>query len=286
MAVPVIIAGHDPGCIIIGVSLAGRESLRGQENTLLLLAGHAGMRFRLEKTYQKHAEELAATRVEAVAEVARSIAHEISNPIAVLQNYLMVLGLKLDGRPGLAADLDIIGREIGRIGEINDQLRDLSGQVTVQAAEPVDLSVLISDVLTFFRQSLAHTHGIDLCLNLQDGLPIVPSNRKKIRQILGNLIKNAIEAITDSGVIRVAAEVTPASAELPPEVKISVEDNGPGVLFPNVDDVFHAGITTKKDGHAGLGLAIAKRLATELGGTVTCMKKQHGGMIFTLALPA
>jgi len=286
MAVPVIIAGHDPGCIIIGVSLAGRESLRGQENTLLLLAGHAGMRFRLEKTYQKHAEELAATRVEAVAEVARSIAHEISNPIAVLQNYLMVLGLKLDGRPGLAADLDIIGREIGRIGEINDQLRDLSGQVTVQAAEPVDLSVLISDVLTFFRQSLAHTHGIDLCLNLQDGLPIVPSNRKKIRQIRGNLIKNAIEAITDSGVIRVAAEVTPASAELPPEVKISVEDNGPGILFPNVDDVFHAGITTKKDGHAGLGLAIAKRLATELGGTVTCMKKQHGGMIFTLALPA
>ena len=114
----------------------------------------------------------------------------------------------------------------------------------------------------------------------------MPSNRKKIRQILGNLIKNAIEAITDSGVIRVAAEVTPASAELPPEVKISVEDNGPGVLFPHVDDVFHAGITTKKDGHAGLGLAIAKRLATELGGTVTCMKKQHGGMIFTLALPA
>jgi putative nucleotidyltransferase with HDIG domain len=285
VAVPVIIAGHKPGCIIIGVTPAGVKSLRGQESTVLLLAGHAGMRFRLEKTYQQHAEELAATRVEAVAEVARSIAHEISNPIAVLQNYLVVLGLKLDGSPGLAADLDIIGREIGRIGEINDQLKDLSGQVTVQAAEPVDLSVLISDVLTFFRQSLAQTHGIDLCLSLQDGLPIVPSNGKKIRQILGNLIKNAIEAIDGSGIIRVAAEVIPPSAGLPPEVKISVEDNGPGILFPNVDDVFHAGITTKKDGHAGLGLAIVRRLATELGGTITCLKKQHGGMVFTLTLP-
>jgi putative nucleotidyltransferase with HDIG domain len=286
LAVPVFIAGHEPGCIIIGVTPAGVESLRSQESTLLLLAGHAGMRFRLERTYQKHAREVAAAGVEAVTEVARSIAHEISNPIAVLQNYLTVLGLKMDGRPELVADLEIIGREISRIGEISDQLRDLSGHVTAQAAEPVDLSILISDVLTFFRQSLAHTHGIDLCLNLQDGLPVVPSNGKKIRQVLGNLIKNAIEAIHDSGVIRVTAEVTPASAELPPGVKISVEDNGPGVLFPNVNDVFRAGITTKKEGHAGLGLAIAKRLATELGGTVTCMKKQHGGMIFTLALPA
>jgi putative nucleotidyltransferase with HDIG domain len=286
VAVPVIIAGHEPGCIIIGGTPADVESLRGRESALLLLAGHAGMRFRLEKTYRKHAEKLAAARVEAVAEVARSIAHEISNPIAVLQNYLAVLGLQVDGRPELVADLESIGREIGRIGDLSDQLRDLSGQVTAQATEPVDLSILITDVLTFFRQSLARSHGIDLCFSLQDGLPTVPSNGKKIRQVLGNLIKNAIEAIKDKGVIRVTAETSPAAAGLPRAVKISVEDDGPGVLLLNVEDVFHAGITTKKDGHAGLGLAIVRRLATELGGTITCIKKQHGGMVFTLSLPA
>ena len=183
-------------------------------------------------------------------------------------------------------DLESIGREIGRIGDLSDQLRDLSGQVTAQATEPVDLSILITDVLTFFRQSLARSHGIDLCFSLQDGLPTVPSNGKKIRQVLGNLIKNAIEAIKDKGVIRVTAETSPAAAGLPRAVKISVEDDGPGVLLLNVEDVFHAGITTKKDGHAGLGLAIVRRLATELGGTITCIKKQHGGMVFTLSLPA
>jgi putative nucleotidyltransferase with HDIG domain len=285
VAVPVIIAGHEPGCIIIGLAPADVGGLQDRERSLLLLAGHTGMRCRLEKTYRKHAEELAATRVEAAAEIARSIAHEISNPIAVLQNYLAVLGLKLDNHSELVADLEIIGREIGRIGDISNQLRDLSGQVKAPATEPVDLRVLISDVLAFFRQSLADGQGIDLCLILQDGLPEVQSNGTKIRQILGNLIKNAIEAIEGKGVIRVTAEKVTASAGAPPGVKISVEDNGPGVLLPHIEDVFHAGTTTKKDGHAGLGLAIVRKLAGELCGTATCSKKQHGGMIFILTLP-
>jgi HD-like signal output (HDOD) protein/signal transduction histidine kinase len=285
VAVPLVISGHEPGLIIIGVTPAGADNLHGRENTLLLLAGHAGMRFRLEKTYRKHAEELAVARVGAVTDVARSIAHEISNPIAVLQNYLVVLGLKLKGHPELVTDLEIISREIRRIGEISDQLQDLSGQVTGLPTEPVNLNELISNVLTFFRQSLAQTHGIDLCLSLQDNLPILSSNGTKIRQILGNLIKNAIEAVEREGIIRVTAETITPAAGLPEGVRISVEDNGPGVLLPNIEEVFHAGITTKKEGHSGLGLAIVKKLATELGGTIACMKKQRGGMIFTLTLP-
>lgn len=285
VAVPLVIAGHESGLIVIGVTLSGVHRLRQQENTLLLLTGHAGMRFRIEKTYEKHAEELAATRVEAVADVARSIAHEISNPIAVLQNCLAVLGMKLKGRQELVADLENIGREIRRIGEISGQLQDLTGQVIGLPTEPVNLNVLISDVLTFFRQSLAQTHGIDLCLSLQDNLPIMSSNGTKIRQILGNLIKNAIEAVAREGIIRVTAETITPAAGLLEGMRISVEDNGPGVHLPNIEDIFHAGITTKKEGHAGLGLAIVRKLATELGGTITCMKKLSGGMIFTLTLP-
>ena len=285
VAVPVIIAGHEPGCLLLGLGPADVGSLRDRERSLLLLAGHTGMRCRLEKTYQKNAEKLAEARLEATAEIARSIAHEISNPVAVLQNYLAVLGLKLRNHPELVADLEIIGREIGRIGDISEQLRDLSGQVGEPATEPVDLRVLISDVLTFFRQSLAERQDIDLRLIPQDGLPVVQSNGTKIRQILGNLIKNAMEAIEGKGVIRVTAEKIIASAGEPPGVKISVEDNGPGVLLPHIEDVFHAGITTKKDGHAGLGLAIVRKLAGELGGTVSCSKARHRGMIFTLILP-
>jgi HD-like signal output (HDOD) protein/signal transduction histidine kinase len=284
VAVPLVIAGHRPGCMIIGVTRSGVADLH--ENTLLLLAGHAGMRLRLEKTYRKHAEEIAAARVGAVTDVARSIAHEIGNPIAVLHNYITVLGMKLKGRPELMADLKVIDREIGRIGEISGQLQDLSGHAVDPPKEPVDLKVLISDVLTFFRQSLVHKQGIDLYLSLQDGLPSVSSNGTKVRQILGNLIKNAIEAIEHEGIIRVTAETVSAPVGMRQEVRISVEDNGAGVLLPNIEDVFHAGITTKKGGHAGLGLAIVRKLATELGGTITCMKKEHSGMIFTLILPA
>jgi signal transduction histidine kinase len=285
MAVPLVVAGHEPGCMIIGITQSGVARLRNQDKTLLLLADHAGMRLRLEKTYQKHAEELAATRVGAVADVARSIAHEISNPIATLQNALMVLGLKLKGRTELLSDLETIGREIDRIGEISSQLRDLSGNETGLLPEPVDLQVLITDVLKFFQQSLNNTPGIDMSFSLQEDLPVVSSQGTKIRQILGDLIKNAIEAIEGEGIIRVTAETAAAPAETRQEVKISVEDNGPGVLQPDIEDIFHAGVTTKKEGHAGLGLAISRKLAAELGGILACKKKQRGGMIFSLTLP-
>ncbi|MDR3629498.1 MAG: HDOD domain-containing protein [Desulfocapsaceae bacterium] len=285
MAVPVCIAGHEPGCLLMGVPPAGMKCLRDQDGALMLLAGHAGMRFRLETAYRKNAEDLAATRMEAVSEVARSIAHEISSPIAVLLNYLAVLELKLKDYPALLADLERAGREIGRIGEISEQLRDLSGQTAELTREPVDIKSLLVDIITFFRQSLANRHSVDVILSLEDGLPGVSSNGKKIRQILGNLIKNAIEAIGEAGLVQVRGEIVPLVGEGKAEVRISIEDDGPGVLLSNVEDIFHAGITTKNDGHAGLGLAIVRTLATELGGIISCDKGLRGGMVFTLTLP-
>jgi putative nucleotidyltransferase with HDIG domain len=284
MAVPIVIAGHEPGLLIIGLSETDCRGLRQRENILQLFAGHVGIRFRLEKAYQKHAEELAGERIRAVTEMARSIAHEINNPISILQNSLTVLGLKMDGHPELVRDLEIIGKEIDRIGAISSQLQDLSVQSKELLMESVNLSTLISDVVTFFRQALVREHGVDLSMSLQNSLPIVSSNGAKIRQILGNLLKNAIEAIGNKGVIRVTAKTVTSQMGQSQEVMISIEDDGPGVSFSNIDDIFHAGVTTKNEGHAGLGLAIVRKLAAELGSTVICNRKQSGGMIFTLIL--
>jgi len=285
MTAPIVIAGHQPGVLVIG---GGRKIVNrvyeGKE-TLLLLTGYSGMRLRLENTFKKHASELAATRVKAVTEVAKSLAHEINNPIATLQNYLTMLGVKLESRPDLAADLKIIGNEVDKIGQISGQLWDLSSQENHLQLEPVDLNILLADVVTFFRQSVVQKQGIDLGLSRQEELPVISSNGVKIRQILSNLIKNAIEAIETEGLVSVGAKVMEASADLERKVQISVEDTGPGVGFADVEDIFLPGITTKEEGHAGLGLAIAGKLAKQLGGELHCIKKQPGGMIFTFTLP-
>ncbi len=285
MTVPIIIAGKEPGVFLIGTGLSGIDRLYDNKETLLLLTGYSGMRFRLEDTYQKYASDLAASGVKAVTEVARSLAHEISNPIATLQNYLAVLGLKLEDRPDLAVDLEIIDREIGRIGEISEQLQDLSAQDPQLRPEPVDLKSLLSDIVMFFRQSMTKKQDIGLQLSLPKGLPILSSSGAKIRQIIGNIVKNSIEAIEMGGTISITVELEEPAADQSRAVRISVSDDGPGVGLPNIEDVFQAGVTTKKGRHAGLGLAIAMRLATQLGGRLQCAKRQQGGVVFSLTLP-
>ncbi len=282
---PIVIAGHSPGVLVIGVNRRSVNKVHNGKETLLLLTGYSGMRFRMEKTYRRHASELAATRVQAVTDIAKTLAHEINNPIATLQNYLLVLGVKLKSRPDLAADLKIIEEEIDRIGQISEQLRDLSNKEEQLQFESVDLNILLSDVVTFFRLSLAQKRGVDLGLSQQGEIPVISSNGLKIRQILGNLIKNAIEAVGSEGMVEVRTELSGTSADPVRKVKIFIEDNGPGISFANIEDAFLPGITTKKEDHAGLGLAIAQKLVKQIGGELHSSKRQQGGMIFTLSLP-
>ncbi len=286
MMVPTVIAGQEPGVLILGVRQGESSRLYDGKETLLLLAGYSGMRFRLECDYRHHASRLASERVSAVTEVAKTLAHEISNPIATLQNYLAVLKMKLKDSSDIAADLEVVDGEIARIGEISDQLWNLSSQDVRLQVEPVNLNRLLPDVVSFFQQSVAGQKGVVFKVGRQEKLPIIMSNGLKIRQILGNLIKNAIEAIEAEGVVSVGAAVLEnPSTDTRTAIMISVEDNGPGILLPNIDDVFRAGVTTKKGGHAGLGLAIAAKLVTQLGGEIQCEKRQQGGMTFRFVLP-
>jgi signal transduction histidine kinase len=282
---PIVIAGHPPGVLVIGVSSRSVSKVHSGKETLLLLTGYSGMRFRLEKTYQFHATELAATRVKAVAEIARTLAHEINNPIATLQNYLMVLGVKLKSRPDLVADLKIIEEEVDRVGQISEQLWDLSSKEEHLHLEPVDMNLLLSDIVTFFRLSLAQKQGVDLTLSQQGEIPVISSSGLKIRQILSNLIKNAIEAVDSKGMVEVSTELSGILEDSEGKVNISIKDNGPGISFSHIERAFLPGITTKKEGHAGLGLAIAEKLVKQIGGELHYARRKQGGMIFTLSLP-
>ena len=281
VAVPVPLEDLAVGILVAGVGQGESASILSQKETLSLLAGQVGMRIRLERLQQK----AAADQITALTRITRQIAHEINNPVATLQNYLVALGMKLENRQDLHSDLQVIGSEIKHIARITDQLNDLSSSNVKRKYEDVNVNTIVKQAADFYRQTLLPENRIRIRLNLDEKIPTIRTSAVGIRQITGNLIKNGIEALNESGelIIKTHSSLQPETAA--EEILISVEDNGPGTPPELAENIFTAGVTTKGVGHVGLGLAISRKLVQELGGTISYASGKNVGTKFTVSLP-
>ncbi len=280
VAVPVPLEDSAVGILVAGVEQSESAAILSQQETLLLLAGQVGMRIRLERLQQK----AAADQVTALTRITRQIAHEINNPVATLQNYLVALGMKLEDRQDLRSDLQVISSEIRHIAMITDQLNDLSSSKGKEKHEDVNVNSIIKQAADFYRQTLLPENRISIRLNLDEKIPTIRTSAVGIRQITGNLIKNGIEALNESGELIIKTNISD-QAEKAGAILISVEDNGPGTPPELAENIFTAGVTTKGVGHVGLGLAISRKLVHDLGGTISYSSGKNVGTKFTVSLP-
>ncbi len=281
VAIPVPLEDSAMGILVAGVNEAESEAILGQQETLSLLAGQVGMRIRLERLQQK----AAADQITALTRITRQIAHEINNPVATLQNYLVALGIKLGDQHDLNDDLQLIRREVKHIAEITDQLNDLSSSNGGEKHEEVDINIIVEQAADFYRQALQPENKITIMLDLDKQIPTIRTSGVGIRQIAGNLIKNGIEALNNAGELMIRTATSDQSGEQSGSVLISVEDNGPGTPEELAENIFTAGVTTKGAGHVGLGLAISRKLVHELGGTISYSSGKTVGTKFTISLP-
>ncbi len=281
LAVPIPLEDQATGILVSGVDQDESAAILSQKETLSLLAGQAGMRIRLERLQKK----AAADQITALTRITRQIAHEINNPVAILQNYLVTLGMKLEDRRDLQDDLRVISSEIKHIATITEQLNDLSSSREKEKYEDVNVNTVTRQAAEFYRQTLLPENRITIRLNLDENVPAIRTSSVGIRQITGNLIKNGIEALNDSGelIIRTGRADQPGEGE--GMILISIEDNGPGTPPELAENIFTAGVTTKGVGHVGLGLAISRKLVHELGGTITYASGKNVGTRFTVSLP-
>jgi len=280
ITVPVPLEGSMMGVLVAGVSDTESSSILNQQETLSLLAGQVGMRIRLERLQQKAATE----QIAALTRIARRIAHEINNPVATLQNYFLALGMKLEDRPGLKSDVQKMSSEIQHIATITDQLHNLSASNGGDTDEKVDVNRVVEQAADFYRQSLLPENKITILVDPDRNIPAIHTRSAGIRQITGNLIKNSIEALNNSGKLVIKTNQTEQD-EHGGSVLISVEDNGPGTPPDLAENIFTAGVTTKGTGHVGLGLAISRKLVHELGGTISYSSGRTVGTKFTISLP-
>jgi two-component system sensor histidine kinase PilS (NtrC family) len=222
-------------------------------------------------------------RLAAIGEVAAGLAHELRNPLAALSGSIELLRKRSLAKDDVNGQrlMDIVLRETERLdGLVSDFLG--YARPAPPHVEPVDLDRLVEDTLAVFRNDVAlgHTHG--LVANLRGGGRRVRVDVGQIKQVLWNLLINALQAMPEGGAIRVSTR--PRAGEEGALV-IEVEDDGPGIQPADMRRIFEPFFTTKEGG-TGLGLATVYRIVEAHGGRIDVHSAWGHGATFQITLPA
>jgi nitrogen fixation/metabolism regulation signal transduction histidine kinase len=229
---------------------------------------------------------LQAERDAAWREVARRIAHEIRNPLTPIQlsaerlrhKYLATLD---------DASAEVLDRSTHTIIQQVESLKQMVSAFSEYARMPrmelaaLNLNALVREVLDLYGAGGDTHFEMDLDPNLEN----IEADATRMRQVLHNLVKNALEATRNAAPARIRI-VTRWIAETPgPAVELRVEDSGPGIPQELLANLFEPYVTTKPKG-TGLGLAIVKKIVDEHGGVVWAANRNDGGAAIYIRLPA
>jgi nitrogen fixation/metabolism regulation signal transduction histidine kinase len=231
---------------------------------------------------------LQAQREAAWGEVARRLAHEIKNPLTPIRLSAERMRHKL--LPSMSAkDAQLLDRGTETIVQQVEAMKEMVNAFSEYARAPrvemtdVDLNQLVTEVTDLYR---AQVSGRDVTLDvvLEPALPGVLADRGRLRQLLHNLLTNAVEALEGHPGGEISIRTRLAARDGDAAAEIAVEDNGPGFQRELIGQMFDPYVTTKARG-TGLGLAIVRRIVEEHGGHVEAENRVQGGARVRIELP-
>jgi two-component system sensor histidine kinase BaeS len=243
------------------------EHRRGPRELRALVQAFNAMAARLEEDERQRRTLLA------------DVSHELRTPLAVLQGELEAM---IDGvHPTDEAHLAVAVEEIRMLTGLVEDLRTLAlaeaGTLALHR-ETTDLPVLAQEIAASF-DSLAAAAGVRLRVEMPDDLPLVELDPLRIRQVLGNLVANALRYAPPG------SEVLIAGQRGSDRVTLSVVDHGPGIAPEVLPHIFDRFAKSAESRGSGLGLAIARRLVETHGGTIRAERPAEGGTAIRFELP-
>ena len=288
--VPLAADKHPAGVILLGLPETASSLSESDSRLLRMIAQQVGLCLFLERMKLQKAKEIEAERMAAISVTARKFAHEINNPMGIITNCIAVMGLKLSSQNEIQEELRILGEEINRISSMVRHM-DLFSQDAVTPLNPTDVNMLIRDILHIVKEPLFTALGKEITFRPETGLPRITTSSDALKQIMLNLLKNASEGMGSGGSVEVRTAVVSKnpyenSTRQEDEIEIAVEDTGPGLPEHVMKNLYKPLVTTKGNGHSGLGLSIVYKLVKDLGGSIICSSIPAEGTKFSIRLPA
>ena len=280
VCVPMASGSRCLGMLIGGVATWRIAELRKRERFLKSFGEQAGMALETALGERGEASRRVATVIDEYREASRKIAHEVNNPLSIIKNYLSVLDSKLERKESVSGEISILNEEIDRVGLIIQSLSDLKPALRENGAE---VNRLIRDVARLFKDTEYVPESVKIQVHPQDLPSEIEINPGTFKQILVNLVKNAIEAIRPPGEIQIVNNGH-VNKDGDLYVELCVSDSGPGIPPEILSQLFQPVQSTKGNGHQGLGLSIVHSLIKKHQGLITC-RSSNKGTQFEILLP-
>ena len=227
-------------------------------------------------------EDLEVQRMAAVGTLTAGLSHEIRNPLNAAGLQLAVLERRVRRLPGkeqaeALEPLVLVRDEIRRLDHLLEDLLQYARPRELRR-QPVEVGPLL-DRVSQLLGSDAETRGVTIVQQVEPGLTVM-GDEGRLREVIINLVLNALDASERGGEVRVGAK-----ALGPVEVELWVEDDGPGVAPEEREKIFQPFFTTKAQG-TGLGLAIVHAIVTQHRGSLRLESSARGGAAFRVRLPS
>jgi signal transduction histidine kinase len=219
-----------------------------------------------------------------LGQLAGGVGHELRNPLGAIKNAAYYLNMVLeDPEPETREMLEVLDKEVGTAEKIISSLLDYA-RVRPPTRRKVDLNAVVQETLA--RTPLPDAPRVEVVLDLDEDLPPILADPDQLFQVLGNIVRNGIQAMPEGGRLVIRSEWLGDHGGRPEWVTVSVADSGTGISEENLNKIFEPLFTTKAKG-IGLGLAVVKTLVEGHGGTIDV--ESHGvpgeGSTFTIRLP-
>jgi len=230
----------------------------------------------LEELKAAERELLRHERLATIGQVTAAVAHEIRNPLSTIGGFARSIARDPEEVERNRRNAQIIVEEVDRLEQLLGGLLDLSRAESPQL-ERQPLLPLIRDILEATAEQYQRA-GITVRQNLPAELPEVEVDANQFRQVLLNLLRNAVEAMPEGGLLEVSAAQTERGLE------VSIRDTGPGIPEQSLEHIFDRFFTTKPTG-TGLGLAVARKILDAHHAQIEVESELGAGATFTVILP-
>lgn len=259
---------------------AGELNERVDQRTTELRAANQ----KLEETFK---QLVMSEKLASIGEITAGVAHEINNPVAVIQGNVDVMRMTLGPHANdVQTELDLIDNQVMRIGAIVGKLLQFARPSEFGTfEESLDLAPLVSDCLVLVDHVISRQAiQVEKNFTLSPAPPHVRIDPGELQQVVINLILNAAQAMEGAGQLILSLESAERNGKT--GALLTVADNGCGIDEDHLTAVFNPFYTTKLGEGTGLGLSISQTLIQRAGGIISVRNRTSGGAAFSIWLPA